>query len=154
MALPPTTRVLLSFCSLVIGYAGGLAVLGVLRVLRSRYFGLFGFEFGFHAISFAFMSLLGWLLFLLPFVVTEYWRSRFQQPLKSAFVGGVAGSCLLTILLLSFLGKSAFAFPYYAWDCGGYVLCAFTIGSVSTGMYVSFRNRKELRRVSNDNVPE
>src|ERR1700690_2345882 len=138
MALPPTTRVLLSLCSLVSGYAGGLVVLGVLRVLRSRYFGLFGFEFGFHAISFAFMSLLGWLLFLLPFVVTEYWRSRFQQPLKSAFVGGVAGSCLLVILLLSFLGKTLLVFPDYVWDCGGYVLCAFAIGSVSTGLYVSF----------------
>ncbi len=148
MALSPTTRILLSLASLAIGYASGLAVLEVLRVSRAKYFGFFPFDFGFHAISFAFMSFQGWLIFLLPFVITDNWRRIFEQSLKSAFVGGIAGSCLLMILLLSLLGAHALTFPNYGRACAGYALCAFAIGFVTTGLYVTFRNRKELRDAS------
>jgi hypothetical protein len=119
--------------------------LEVLRIVRWQYLDFFAFDFGFHAISFALMSVLGWLIFLLPFVVNESWRRMFQQPLKSAFLGGAAGSCLLMVLLLSLLGTHALAFPNYGRACSGYSLCAFVIGFVATGLYVSFRNQKELR---------
>lgn len=121
-------------------------------MLRPRYFGFFSFGFGFHAIAFALMSVVGWLTFLMPLVVAETWKRKFRRPLQSALVGGVAGSCLLMILLLS-LGNSALTFPDYRPVFAGYGLCAFTIGFLATGLYVLSRNQKELRVDVRPDVP-
>ena len=139
-----TTRIALSLRSLLLGYLSGLIVLQALRVLRSWYFGFFPFDFASHACWFALMTLLGWLLFLLPFVVNENPTRTFQRSFSSAVVGGIVGSLLLVLLLLSLLGRSALVWPNYARASVGYALCAFAIGSVATGLYVTSRNRKEL----------
>jgi hypothetical protein len=144
MGLSIMARVVLSLRSLLFGYLSGLAVLESLRVLRLWPLGLFAFSFAFHVFSFALMTLLGWLLFLLPFVVNENPKRTFRQPFSSALAGGIAGACLLTILLLSLLGRSTFALPDYRPAWAGYTFCAFAIGSVATGLYVVSRNRKEL----------
>ncbi len=143
MGLSITTRVVLSLRSLLFGYLSGLVVLESLRILRLWPLGLFAFSFAFHAFCFALMTVLGWLLFLLPFVVNENPKRTFRQPFSSALAGGIAGACLLTILLLALSGRSAFTSPGYpAW--AGYAVCAFAMGSVATGLYVISRNRKEL----------
>jgi len=143
VTLPFTTRISLSLSSLAIGYTSGIAVMEVLRVVRWRYVGIFAFGFGFHVGLFALMTSLGWLTFLLPFVVIENRRRAFRKPLGSALAGGIAGSCLVMILLVSLLGRSALAFPNYGRACAGYALCAFATGFVSTGSYVLLRNQKE-----------
>jgi hypothetical protein len=143
MGLSITTRVVLSMRSLFFGYLSGLVVLESLRILRLWPLGRFAFSFAFHALCFALMTLLGWLLFLLPFVVNENPKRTFRQPFSSALAGGMAGACLLTILLLSLLGRSTFALPDYRPAWAGYAFCAFAIGSVATGLYVISRNRKE-----------
>ena len=141
-----TTRIVLSLRSLLVGYLSGLVVLQALRMLRSWYFGFIPFDFVSHAFLFALMTLLGWLLFLLPFVVNENPTRTFQRSFNSAVVGGIAGSFLLMLLLLSLLGRSALVWPNYGRVCAGYSLCAFAIGSVATGLYVNSRNRKEPSR--------
>jgi hypothetical protein len=153
LSLPLATRILLSLSSILVGYASGLAVLKVLRLARWQYLNFFAFDFGFHAIVFALMSFLGWLLFLLPFVVTENWRKMFQRPLRSALVGGIAGCCLLTMVFLSFLGAHALALPDYRRSCSGYTLCAFAIGFVATGLYVALRNQMESKADLDTNAP-
>jgi hypothetical protein len=144
MGLPLTTRIVLSLRALLFGYLTGLVVLQALRLLRFWYFGFLPLDFASQAFLFALMTLLGWLLFLLPFVVNENPTRTFHRSFNSAVVGGMAGSCLLLLLLLSLLGRSAFVWPNYARVCIGYSLCAFAIGSVATGLYVVFRNQKEL----------
>ena len=144
MGLSFNARIVLSLRSLLLGYVSGLAVMQALRMLPLWPFSLFAFSFFFHASVFALMTVLGWLLFLLPFVINENPSRTFRRPFNSALVGGIAGSSLLMILLLSFLGRSALALPNYRPACAGYALCAFAIGSVATGLYVTSRNRKEL----------
>jgi hypothetical protein len=144
MALSLKARIAISLRSLLFGYLSGLVVLQALRMFRPWYFGFIPFDSVSHAFSFGLMTLLGWLLFLLPFVVNEKPTRTFQRPLSSALLGGIAGSCLLMLLLLSLLGRSALIWPNYGRVCIGYSLCAFAIGSVATGLYVIFRNRKEV----------
>lgn len=123
LGLSLTTRIVLSLRSLLFGYLSGLVVLQALRILRPWYFGFIPFDFSSHAFSFALMTLLGWLLFLLPFVVNEHKTRTFERSLNSALVGGMAGSCLLVLLLLCLLGRSALVWPNYGRVCAGY-LCA------------------------------
>ena len=144
MELSLATRVALSLRSLFLGYLSGLLVVQGLRVLPLWPFSLFAFSFTFHALSFLSITFVGWVTFLLPLVVFESPRRRFQKPFSATIAGGVAGSCLVMILLVSLLGRSAFALPGYAPACAGYALCAFVIGSLATGLYVTSRNRKEL----------
>src|ERR1700680_528980 len=101
LGLSLTTRIVLSLRSLLFGYLSGLVVLQALRMLSSWYFGFIPFDFASQAFLFALMTLLGCVLFLLPFVVNENPTRTFQRPFNSAVVGGLVGSCLLMLLLLS-----------------------------------------------------
>jgi hypothetical protein len=139
MELSPSKRALLSLGALAVGYLAGLLVWSFFDVAHF----LFRLNWRFHAIASGVVTVLGWLVFTLPFLVIGPTRSFFDQdPLRSAVIGGAAGFCIVETFLLILLRPSVLGLRDYPPVLFGYGVCAFVIGFIATGLYVMMVGRR------------
>ena len=133
MEPPGWKRTLLSIVALSGGYLAGI---GAERLLR--YMFLWSSEWEFTLYWFAVLSIFGWLVLGLPFLVFGSGRSKLRiKPIRTAALGGLGGIFILLsfIFLLSALNgfridKLMLQFASF------YSACAFVIGFATSRIYI------------------
>lgn len=130
---PGWKRTLLSIVALCGGYLAGV---GAERLLR--YVFLWGSEWEFTLYWFAILSIFGWLVLGLPFLVFGSGRNKlYTEPIRTASLGGLGGIFILLSFIFLLSALSGFRIDKLMLQfVGFYSACAFVIGFTATGIYI------------------